>query len=153
MYKSLLIEDQVDLYCQNISDETFIGGEKWESLKGNVMQFANLEVENWFLGLTDYEKSLVRSLVFAQNELPMKDSPLKSTKDPLKVKEIEAKINVLFPEDSFYFYDATAENQIEEESEIKRLISDCMSAQKCYIKEGNLEPIHHQEGEREIIVD
>ena len=28
-----------------------------------------------------------------------------------------------------------------------------MSAQKCYIEQGNLEPIHHQEGERKIIVD
>ena len=78
---------------------------------------------------------------------------MKSIKDPLKVKEIEAKINVLFPESSFYFYDATADNQYEEEREIKRLISDCMSSQACYIKQGNLEPIHHQEGERKIIVD
>jgi hypothetical protein len=38
------------------------------------------------------------------------DSPLKSIKDPLKVKEIEAKINILFKESSFYFYDATADN-------------------------------------------
>ena len=65
MYKNLLIEDQVELYCQNISDETFIGGEKWEALKSKVMEYKNLEVENWFLSLSDCEKSLVRSLAFA----------------------------------------------------------------------------------------
>ena len=65
MYKNLLIEDQVDLYCLNISDETLIGDEKWETLKSKVMEYKNLEVENWFLSLSEYEKSLVRSLVFA----------------------------------------------------------------------------------------
>ena len=75
------------------------------------------------------------------------------TKDPLKIKEIEAKIEVLFPISNFYFYDAKAKNSKLEEREIKRLIKDCMYAQKCYIEKGNLEPIHHQEGERKIIVD
>ena len=59
----------------------------------------------------------------------------------------------MFREENFYFYDATAENLEEEESEVKRIISDCMSSQKCYIEQGNIEPIHHQEGERKIIVD
>ena len=40
-----------------------------------------------------------------------------------------------------------------EESEIKRLISDSLAAKKCCIKKGNIEPIHHQEGERKIIID
>ena len=69
MYKNLLIEDQIELYCQNISDETLIGGEKWETLKSKVMEYKNLEEENWFLNLSEYEKSLVRSLAFAQSEL------------------------------------------------------------------------------------
>ena len=40
-----------------------------------------------------------------------------------------------------------------EESEVERLIYDSLSAKKCFIKQGNLEPIHHQEGERKIIID
>ena len=39
-----------------------------------------------------------------------------------------------FALENAYFYDAKAENSKLEESEIKRLIQDCMSAQKCYIE-------------------
>ena len=41
----------------------------------------------------------------------------------------------------------------QEDREITRLIEDCLSSKKCYIQYGNLEPIHHQEDERKIIVD
>ena len=47
-------------------------------------------------------------------------------KDPLRAKQIEEKIEILFPEENFYFYDATAEDLEEEENEVKRIISDCM---------------------------
>ena len=41
----------------------------------------------------------------------------------------------------------------QEESEIKRLIADCLTSKRYFIKNGNLEPIHHEEDERKIIVD
>ena len=37
MYKSLLIEDQVELYCENLSDDTIVGKETWNSLKTKAM--------------------------------------------------------------------------------------------------------------------
>ena len=117
------------------------------------MGSANYQQEAWFIDLPKYEKDLVKSLEFAQGELKDSDEPLQATKDPLFKKEIAEKIDALFQENNFYFYDANGEDKDLEESEIKRLISDCMSSNKCYIKEGNLEPIHHQEGERKIIVD
>ena len=64
------------------------------------------------------------------------------------MEEIQAKLDALFPENDFYFFDAKGANKEQEESEVKRLISDSVSAKKCYIKIGSLEPIHHQEGER-----
>ena len=79
--------------------------------------------------------------------------PLKLVKDPLFVNEIREKIEVLFQEDSFYFYNTKGKDLIKEDDEIQRLISNCLLLQKCYIEEGNLEPIHHTAGERKIIVD
>ena len=64
------------------------------------------------------------------------------TKDPIHAAEIEAKIEALFLEDNFYFYNAKGD-KVEEEKEIKRLISDCLSSKKCFVKQGQLEPIHH----------
>ena len=69
------------------------------------------------------------------------------------MEEIKAKIDVLFKEQDFYFFDAKGDDKELELAEVKRLISDSLSAKKCYIKMGNLEPIHHQEGERKIIID
>ena len=69
------------------------------------------------------------------------------------MEEIQAKLDALFPENDFYFFDAKGVNKEQEESEVKRLISDSLSAQKCFIQKGSLEPIHHQEGERKIIID
>ena len=37
MYKNLLIEDQVELYCEKISDETIVGKEIWKTLKAKAM--------------------------------------------------------------------------------------------------------------------
>ena len=54
------------------------------------------------------------------------EAPLKSTKDPVLKRQIELKIDALFPHDNFFFYNANGEFQEEEENEIKRLISHCM---------------------------
>ena len=42
MYKNLLIEDQVELYCENISDDTNIGKENWRTLKTKAMNSKNI---------------------------------------------------------------------------------------------------------------
>ena len=47
-YKNLLIEDQVELYCEKISDDTIVGEESWKSLKTKAMGNKNLDQENWF---------------------------------------------------------------------------------------------------------
>ena len=78
---------------------------------------------------------------------------LNAIRDPLLAKEIEEKIGALFPENCFYFYNTKGENLDQEGDEIKRLILDCLSMEKCFIKKGNIEPIHHTAGERKIIVD
>ena len=65
----------------------------------------------------------------------------------------------LFIFDRFYFYKANpnsveeATNQKAEEEEVQRLIADCVKSTRCYLKEGNLETLHHMKTEREIIVD
>jgi hypothetical protein len=48
--------------------------------------------------------------------------------DPLREKQIKEKIEILFSEENFYFYDANAEDIEEEENEVKRIISDCMAS-------------------------
>ena len=76
----------------------------------------------------------------------------------IRRKEIEEKIDALFIFDRFYFYKANPNgneeaNQKVEEEEIQRLIVDCIESTRCYLKEGNLETLHHMKKEREIIVD
>ena len=73
--------------------------------------------------------------------------------DPLHKKEIEDKVEVLFEEKNFYFYNAKGQYQNHESDEIERLIIDCMNSDRCHITNGHLEPIHHQEDERKIIVE
>ena len=75
-YKSLLLEDAVEFYCENISDDTIIDGKNWLFLKKSVMKATNLEDDEWFKSLTSYNKDQVRSLVFAQRELPDLEYPL-----------------------------------------------------------------------------
>ena len=75
-YKSLLLEDTVEFYCETISDDTIVDGKNWLNLKKTVMGSTNIEEDEWFNGLTSYQKDLIRSLVFAQKELPDHEYPL-----------------------------------------------------------------------------
>ena len=75
-YKSLLLEDTVEFYCETISDDTIVDGKNWLNLKKTVMESTNIEEDEWFNGLTGYQKDLIRSLVFAQKELPDNEYPL-----------------------------------------------------------------------------
>ena len=79
-------------------------GQKWKDFKKSVMGSIYYKEEPWFKELYKYEKRILESLIFAQKELGQPDAPLGLTRDPLHVKEIEEKIEVLFPEESFYFY-------------------------------------------------
>ena len=103
--------------------------------------------------LSNYERDLIKSLTFAQKQLEEPLAPLEPIYDPILKQELEDKIEVLFQQENFYFYNAKGNDEDQEDDEIKRLISDCLSSKKCFIEYGNLEPIHHQEGERKIIVD
>ena len=42
-YKSLLLEDAVDFYCEKISDDTIIDGKNWLNRKKSIMESANIE--------------------------------------------------------------------------------------------------------------
>ena len=50
------------------------------------MKATNFEDDEWFKSLTSYNKDLVRSLEYAQRELPDSEYPLQSVKDPLRAK-------------------------------------------------------------------
>ena len=109
--------------------------------------------------MNEYDQDLVLSLKSAQEQYATDRGILNPVADPIRRKEIEDKIDALFIFDRFYFYKANPNavedesNQKVEEEEIQRLISDCIQATRCYIKEGNLETLHHMKTEREIIVD
>ena len=47
-YKNLLKEDQVELYCEKISDATIVGKESWKSLKTKAMGIPDLDKDSWF---------------------------------------------------------------------------------------------------------
>ena len=53
-YKSLLLEDAVEFYCEKISDDTTINGKNWLNLKKSVMETSNIEDDKWFNSLTSY---------------------------------------------------------------------------------------------------
>ena len=53
-YKSLLLEDAVEFYCEKISDDTTIDGKSWLNLKKIVMEAENIEDDEWFKSLTGY---------------------------------------------------------------------------------------------------
>ena len=76
MYKSLLLEDTVEFYCEKISDDTTIDGKKWLNLKKSIMESTNIEDDEWFKSLSGYQRDLIRSLAFAQKELPNNEHPL-----------------------------------------------------------------------------
>ena len=59
------------------------------------------------------------------------------------MEEIENKVEYLFPDENFYFFNTLGERPEEEDGEIKRLIENSIKSNKFYIEKGNLEPIHH----------
>ena len=92
---------------------------------------------------------MISSLKSIQSEIGSPEAQINPVFDPIRKKEIEAKIDVLFKEDNFYFYKASdnenkeeTTNQIDEENEIERLINDCLNSKKCHISRGNLETLH-----------
>ena len=68
------------------------------------------------------------------------------------MEEIANKINYLFPDENFYFFNTLGEKPDQEDEEIKRLINNSIKSNSYYVTKGNLEPIHHQEKERAHII-
>ena len=64
-YKSLIYDDAVTFYCVLISDETLIANQKWQDLKKTVMNSESYKEESWYVDLSDYDKRLLESLVYA----------------------------------------------------------------------------------------
>ena len=82
--------------------------------------------------------------------------PLEKFPDPKRAVEIETKIDILFPDSNFYFYDASKRDQEkvrQEESEVCRLLNDSIASTRVFLKDGNLEPIHHRVEERQLFIE
>ena len=77
---------------------------------------------------------MLKSLNRAQKIVGDINKPLELQYDPAKMEEIEAKINYLFPDENFYFFNTLGERPEEEDKEIKRLISNSIKSDKFYIK-------------------
>ena len=78
----------------------------------------------------------------------------------IQSKQIEERIEQLFPDENFYFYkifegddQKNRERNLIEQRQLLKLIQDCMKAKRFYIKEGLLEPIHLVESERKLLVE
>ena len=50
------------------------------------------------------------------------------------MEEIKDKIDYLFPDENFYFFNTLGERPEEEDGEIKRLINNSIKSDKFYIK-------------------
>ena len=132
-YKQLLLEEAIEFYCEKISDDTYIGQKKWKEIKKDVMESQQYENEEWFKKLSQYEVDLISSLKSIQSEIGSPEAQINPVFDPIRKKEIEEKIDVLFKEENFYFYkvidnpnEEEIKNRFDEESEIERLINDCI---------------------------
>ena len=73
---------------------------------------------------------------------------------------IEARIDELFPDENFYFFKifggdnrTNFERNLLEQRQLLKLIQDCMTAKRYFIKQGLLEPIHLLEDERKLLVE
>ena len=73
-------------------------------------------------------------------------------------KLIETRVDLLFPEENFYFFkllkNADLDNRmVEERNQLRKLINDNIRSNRYYIKKGLLEPVHLQEEERKLILE
>ena len=54
-YKTLLLQDAIEFYCDEISDNTIVKGETWYDLKEKVMRSEDYRQETWFKDLSAHE--------------------------------------------------------------------------------------------------
>ena len=83
--------------------------------------------------------------------------------NPMHEKQIDQRIEDLFPIENFYFYKIFDENHGDKEyvkkrnekelEELLKLIKDNMASKRYYIKEGLLEPVQISEEERDLIIE
>ena len=123
---------------------TEFGTTCWRDIKVNVCSSQDFELETWFIKLTENEQKSLQE----------------HRKIEIRSKQIEERIEQLFPDEHFYFYkifegddQKNRERNLIEQRQLLKLIQDCMKAKKFYIKEGLLEPIHLVESERKLLVE
>ena len=83
--------------------------------------------------------------------------------NPIHEKQIEQRIEDLFPIENFYFFKIFDEKHGDKEYVMKRneqelkellkLIEDNMSSERYYIKKGLLEPVQISEEERDLLIE
>ena len=73
--------------------------------------------------------------------------------DPLHSKEIATKIDYILCEDNFYFYNTKGTIKDLEDQEMRRLLSNCLSQRKSFIKDGCIEKIYTNQNQRTIIIE
>ena len=86
------------------------------------------------------------------------EKPIKPQPNPQMEKLIETRIDLLFPNQNFYFYKiwrtGDLDNRMDvEHDQLRKLINDNVQSDRFYIKSGLLEPVHLQEEERKLIVE
>ena len=60
-YRQTLIEIALQFYSRRFSDQTYVGDCTWEQLKEKAFK-NNYQQDEWFLGLSEYEKDLLERL-------------------------------------------------------------------------------------------
>ena len=83
--------------------------------------------------------------------------------NPIHEKQIEQRIEDLFPTENFYFFKIFNEKHGDTEyvrkrnekelEELLKLIEDNMSSDRYYIKKGLLEPVQISEEERDLLIE
>ena len=120
-YKTKLTERLTEFYCPKISDDNEIFFDdthhKWKDIKQT-----DYKKEPWYSAISEYERKLLDTLDKAQVKTGGPQLPLGLQYDPVKKQIIEDKINLLFPEENFHFFNKLGENLALEYEEIEKLI-------------------------------
>ena len=93
-----------EFYLQdNLSDSTMFGRKSWEDIKGKVCKNEDYRKDSWYKHLKTEDQELIEALKVIQTKIGIKE-PLTSCKNPVRERQIEERIDKLFPRKNFYFY-------------------------------------------------
>ena len=145
-YKFALKANAKLFYVNEVSDDTVFGDETWVNLKEEVCIIDKYKNQTWYTNLSGDKKELLEMLKEIQQKEGL-DKPLQLQDNPQMNKLIETRVDLLFPEENFYFFkllkNANSEIQmVEERNQLRKLINDNIRADRYYIKKGLLEPVH-----------